>query len=308
MQTSKLNIILPLDALVRSVALNSKTGYAFFLGAGASVSSGIPDAASCIWQWKRAIFLSNHLDYNKLDLALPQSRMLIQSWLDAQGCYPALDSPEEYSFYAEVCYPILEDRRQYFQLLAEQATPSVGYQLLCLLAQAAIVSSVWTTNFDGLTIRTAMSIGTPFVFLPQAEPSWDASDGLLYAALHGDYRFSALKNTTDELREMDRTLRQMLISHLQDHHLIVVGYSGRDQSVMAALAEAYTTIGEGRLYWCGYPESVPDERVENLIAVARSYGRSAHYVPSQGFDDLLTRLALRCLPDELRQQANEWPR
>ena len=40
-----------------------------------------------------------------------------------------------------------------------------------------------------------------------------------------------------------------------------------------------------------------------LIGHARSHGRQAYYVESLGFDDLLTRLALHCLPEEARNAA-----
>src|SRR5262245_14837368 len=128
------NYTLTLDAFVRSVCINRSMPHAFFLGAGASIQAGIPDADTCVWQWKRDIYLTNHPGANELlqDVSLPETRAVVQSWLDAQGNYPSLGSPEEYSFYVERCYPIAEDRRQYFQRLSERARPTVGHHLLCL--------------------------------------------------------------------------------------------------------------------------------------------------------------------------------
>lgn len=37
--------------------------------------------------------------------------------------------------------------------------------------------------------------------------------------------------------------------------MIVIGYSGRDKSLMDALKETFTKKGSGRLYWCGYGET-----------------------------------------------------
>ena len=54
-------LLMPPDALVRAVEINRDTPHAFFLGAGTSLSAGIPDAETCIWQWKRDIYRSNHL-------------------------------------------------------------------------------------------------------------------------------------------------------------------------------------------------------------------------------------------------------
>src|SRR5438552_3230587 len=53
-------LILPLDAFVRSVGINKSTPHLLFLGAGASVSSGVPSAERCIWEWKRRIFLTRN--------------------------------------------------------------------------------------------------------------------------------------------------------------------------------------------------------------------------------------------------------
>src|SRR5207237_894645 len=52
-------LILSLDAFVRSIGVQ-RSPFEFFLGAGASTTSGIPSAEMCIWEWKRQIFLTNN--------------------------------------------------------------------------------------------------------------------------------------------------------------------------------------------------------------------------------------------------------
>lgn len=47
---------LDFDAFVRSFVQNP---FAFLLGAGASITSGIPSADDCIWDWKRMIYCSS---------------------------------------------------------------------------------------------------------------------------------------------------------------------------------------------------------------------------------------------------------
>ena len=85
--------------------------------------------------------------------------------------------------------------------------------------------------------------------------------------------------------------------------LIVCGYSGRDRSIMEALRAAMSKEGTGTLYWCGYGDGEIPEVVAELLTHARAQGRQAHYVPSLGFDDLMTRLAFYCLEGELRDAA-----
>ena len=52
--------VLELDGLVRSIGVNRESPHAFFLGAGASISSGVPSAGDCVWQWKHSIFATNN--------------------------------------------------------------------------------------------------------------------------------------------------------------------------------------------------------------------------------------------------------
>lgn len=304
------NLVLPLDAFIRSVGITKGTPHALFVGAGASISSGMPSGQMCIWEWKRAIFLTNNvgLEGQFTELSLTSVRQRIQRWLDKQGLYPPEGAPDEYSVYAEACFPIADRRRAYFQEKVRKAQPHTGYQLLCLLAEAELVKSVWTTNFDGLAARAAAA----YTLVPieigidsQERSLRAASKGeLVTVSLHGDYRYDRLKNTTQELQKQEALLEESLITEYQDTPVIVCGYSGRDESIMRSFSTAYGRKGAGTLYWCAQDvTSVPD-RVNELIALARKNGRDAYLVPIRGFDDLVTRLALHCLEDDGRKKAN----
>lgn len=287
-----------LDAFIRSVSINKESPHAVFLGAGASITSGIPSATNCIWQWKRNIFLTKNptqAGYYS-DITLPHIQRTIQDWLDGENVYPENGSDEEYGFYIEKCYPIPQDRRRYFQSIVENKKPYIGYQLLILLAEAGIIQTVWTTNFDGLVSKATQnsSLITPI------EVGLDSVDRLeriykrgelLCISLHGDYRYDALKNTEAELQTQDKKMRSKLIDNLKSSNLIVLGYSGRDHSIMAALEHAYSQPGDGRLYWCGLEGSEPNAAVERLLQTAKSNGRQAYYISTSGFDDVMYRFA-----------------
>ena len=124
------DLTLSVDAFVRSIAVNRHSPHALFLGAGASVTSGVPSAWTCMWRWKRDIFLTNNpgLEAQFRDLSVSSVQQQIQRWLDATGRYPAAGSTDEYSFYAEACYPVPENRRQFFQDLTAHARPHIGHQ------------------------------------------------------------------------------------------------------------------------------------------------------------------------------------
>jgi hypothetical protein len=87
---------LSLDALVRSVALRKSERHGVFLGAGASITSGVKSAESCIWEWKRQIFITQNvgLEPQFRDTSLPSVRERIQQWLDREGHYPAAASAQ----------------------------------------------------------------------------------------------------------------------------------------------------------------------------------------------------------------------
>jgi len=288
-------INLDYDAFLRSFKRNVDVPHSFLLGAGASVSSGIQSAYDCIWEWKKDIYLSKNInssDFYK-NYKTDAVRKSIQKWLDGEGIYPKLDSLEEYSFYAEKAYPISEDRRKYFFSLIENKEPYVGYRLLSLLAQNGIVKSVWTTNFDGLVVRSAhQNKLTPIeINLDNVDRIYrnQSSKELLSIALHGDYKFTTLKNTEKELDSQNVVFAEHLSNYHIDKNLVIIGYSGRDKSLMAALRNAFTKKGAGRLYWCGYG-ATPINEVIDLINSVRESGREAYYISTDGFDKTLIHL------------------
>lgn len=292
------SFILEQDQLIRSVEISKNEAFSVLLGAGASITSGIPSAEDCVWEWKKSLYTSRHgHDLSRLDIKSDQVKEKIQKWLDIQGTFPVAGAEEEYSFYIEECYPIEEDRRKFFQRICAQKQPSIGYKLLCLLHEMNIIQSVWTTNFDDLGISAARATN-----LVPIEISLDSIDRIFraqnraelpYIKLHGDYKYGPLKNTTVELARQDATFRMQLVNYLNDKHLIVSGYSGRDASVMEALRESYQQPGAGRLYWCGYGREVPSN-VAELLKLAQQSGRTAYYIPTDGFDSLFISLANTC--------------
>lgn len=301
-------VILELDAFIRTVGVNQKTPHNFFLGAGVSVTSGLPAVGTLVWEWKRRIFLSNNpgLEDQFSELSLPKVRERLQKWFDDRGGYPAIDSPEEYSYYIEKCYPIKESRRIFFEETVRRASPFIGYKLLCLLAEADFLRSAWTTNFDGLVAKAAAGFRvTPLEVGIDSQNrlgSAPQKGQLLSVSMHGDYRYDLLKNTEQELQEQEKSIRSGLISYMRSQPFVVCGYSGRDKSVMDTFQEAYSQRGAGALYWCGYGDEIPPNVLE-LIEYARSNGHNAFFVPTYGFDDLMQRLSSFCLENEFLTRA-----
>ncbi|NTW88723.1 MAG: hypothetical protein HGB26_06280 [Desulfobulbaceae bacterium] len=221
-----------IDTFIRSVGVNRGSPHAIFLGAGASITSGIPSAEKCIWLWKKSIFCTNNpgLEEQVSELSLPAVQDRIDRWLKVNGFSPD-KSQDEYSYFIEKCLPIADDRRRFFEHWIRKARPHVGYRLLCLLAEARLFRSIWTTNFDGLVARasadfdlTPVEVGSDCKERVFRQPE---QNELVCVSLHGDYRYDPLKNTSEELQSQEAELRNALISTLRTHSLIVNGYSGR---------------------------------------------------------------------------------
>lgn len=273
------NLHLDYDAFLRSIKRNIDVPHSFLLGAGASISSGIQSAYDCIWEWKRDIYISKNInaaEYYK-NHKNENVRISIQKWIDNHGGFPKIDASEEYSYYAEKAYPIAEDRRKYFFSLIENKEPYIGYKLLCFLAGQGIVKSVWTTNFDGLMVKAAHQNNlTPIeITLDNAERIFrnQSTKELMCIALHGDYKYSTLKNTDNELDSQHEIFQEQLANYHSDKNLIVAGYSGRDISLMNALKSAFSKRGTGRLYWCGHGDNMNIEVKELIKYVKKIWQR-----------------------------------
>jgi hypothetical protein len=299
---------LEIDALVRSINVNRNSPHAIFLGAGASITSGIPSAGECIWQWKRAIFCTRNpgLEDQVNELSLPIVRDRINHWLVANNYIPD-EGIDEYSYFIEKFLPIADDRRRFFEPWIRKARPHIGYNLLCLLAEYQIFHSIWTTNFDALATRAAANFD-----LTPIQVGFDCQDRvfrqptqneLVCVSLHGDYRYDLLKNTTEELQEQEKNLISALVETLRTQSLIVNGYSGRDASVMNSLHKALIeSPGTGKIFWCGFSDK-PTDSVTQLLIAANNAGRDAYFVPGAAFDDVMTRLSLHCLEGEKLSRA-----
>ncbi|MFN0039480.1 MAG: SIR2 family protein [Burkholderiales bacterium] len=272
-----------------------------FLGAGASISSGIPSAAACIWEWKRSIFLTKNpgLESQFSELSLPSVKDRIQAWLDAQRTFPDADAPNEYGFYINACYPRQDDRRAFFATYLAQAQPHTGYQILALMARVGTISSVWTTNFDALPARAAAGANVSTIEVGiDSQGRLDRlprAGELLSVALHGDYRYDNLKSEPQEIQNQEKYLLDAMATTFTRAPVIVCGCSGRDAAIMDALAKILSADSAAPFYWCNYSDEPPSSEVANLLEIADPNRARSAYVPGVGFDDLMRRLALHCL-------------
>lgn len=159
---------------------------------------------------------------------------------------------------------------------------------------------VWTTNFDRLVEDAAAAkfkttgrltdgdLNNPSTVVEAiSESRWP-----VYGKLHGDFQSRSLKNTASELQSQDETLRRALVDACRTRGLVIVGYSGRDESIMEALGHAIDQGGLPQgLYWFHRGDGEVFPAVSELIRKARAKRRDAHLVEAQGFDEAMSEVA-----------------
>lgn len=267
-----------------------------------------------IWDFKQRLYRSQkNLPPSAItDVSEPAVQRKIQTYFDETGMFPQAGAEIEYSTYFEATYHSPKDRRAYLDELIARGKPSFGHHALALLMAKDLCRIVWSTNFDRTLEDAAVERlgGTGrLVVADLKEPekirrAADENRWPVYGKLHGDYHSDTLKNTGAELRSQDEQMRRSLIDACRRHGLAVVGYSGRDASIMGALEEA---LDEGQgfpcgLFWFTRSQDVPYPAVTDLIARARALGIDGHLVQAESFDELFSDL-LRFLPQTADQLA-----
>ena len=286
----------------------------WFLGAGASASGGIPTANSLVWEFKRTLFCAAQKISLKTcdDLSNPLLQRRLDSYFRDLGTFPANGSPEEYASYFEATYPDPRDRRIKLEAFISGGHPSYGHLALAALMKMNKARVVWTVNFDRLIEDAAVQMfGTTSSFAVSAldnpqtalqainEGRWP-----VIGKMHGDFQSHRLKNTSQELRLQDAELRRGLLESLRRFGLIVVGYSGRDDSIMTTLHEAINN-GQGfpaGLFWFKRSDSSILPAVKSLLSKAEEHGIQAQLLEIETLDELLGDILkqLTQIPAELQ--------
>lgn len=292
---------IPLDDFARRFSLRAER-LMWFLGAGASASAGVPTATDMIWEFKQKLFVSQHRDAanSVADLSQPNICARLQAHVDSLGNLPRQGTPEEYAGLFEATYPAESDRQEFLQAKLSGAKPSYGHLALATLMHGRRCRLVWTTNFDTLiddacakVFDTTGALKTATLDAPDiAKQAIIGEHWPLQVKLHGDFRSRHLKNTSDELRHQDNQLKRMLVDSCQRNGLIVIGYSGRDGSIMNILREAAKNKDAfpSGLFWLHRKEEKPWPQVYNLLGEAQNSGTETSIVLVENFDETLRDL------------------
>src|SRR3990172_4641418 len=270
-------------ATVRQLAYKIKgTGkpaprFAFFLGAGASRQSGIITAGEMVRSFKEQIIAECCPE----DLKTQAEK---EKWLQDQDWYKHRGS--EYSKLFEKYEPKEIGRQRYIEAIIEGRTPSFGYVVLANLMASNYVHTVITTNFDDLMYSacTGYTDIRPIVYAygVLASEMRITAPRPKILKVHGDFLYSTLKNIDRETAAQDPNMARQVAQVLGEYGLIVVGYSGGDDSVMQILSQ----ISEKNdLYWCFHRGTKPNDSVKKLLK-----GKGGFLIEIPGFDEMMDEI------------------
>lgn len=265
--------------------------YALLLGAGASRSSGVPLASEMEDQFKATLFRTQTA-FDTIE-AFCKAR----PWDNGDGL-------SDYATLFGIIYDQPSQRTDYIYSCTKDARPTWGYMYLVNLLKHNKVNVIFTTNFDDLILEACHTHSDnvrPRVYAHEASIRGIrlTSSVPKIIKLHGDFLYDNLKNTDIETQKLEASTAQKLKQLSQEYGLVVVGYSGRDKSVMDAIEDSLKG-GAGfsyGVYWCVRKGDSISPRIQEL-----SKNSSVHLVEIDGFDELMAdmheHLGLT-LPDDL---------
>jgi len=267
----------------------------FFLGSGASVQAGIPTGTGLVWEFKREIYCTENevlLDTFK-DLQSEKTQNKLQKYFDKQNKHPEHFSPEEYSHYFELCYPTSVAREKFIQNKVRDINPTLGHLCLADLFLKNKVKCIWTTNFDEL-IESGIKTISPkksFSVFSSSNIKHSRCDSAFNSVikLHGDYRYDKLKNTTNELQDLEMSLQNKFKESLYNKGIVFIGYSGNDDSIMNVIEkhlEEKDFLKFG-LIWMTPSGVKLSNRAKKLMEKACNINEASCIVEIPNFDEIL---------------------
>lgn len=264
--------------------------FSLLLGSGASATSKVKTAMDMIREWREMLFAESGCKNR-------------DGWLAMQAWH---HHDDEYSLLFESVYDQPSQRRVYIEECLTDAHPNWGYVYLTSLLANRYFDVVFTTNFDDLINEAC------YLYSDGLRPIVAAHDSVIQGVrvtsgrpkiikMHGDFLYDNIKNTLAELETLEANTKRKLQQFAQEYGLIVIGYSGRDRSVMDTLdllLRDDENYKQG-VYWCKMVGDQMSDRLQSLLRRDRVY-----LVEIDGFDQFVAELheeTAKSLPQAIRR-------
>ncbi|MDR1409307.1 MAG: SIR2 family protein [Oscillospiraceae bacterium] len=152
--------------------------------------------------------------------------------------------------------------------------------------------NVWTTNFDELVEAGIKTLAPQHSFNVYSSANKSVAPHNTLSSvmkLHGDYRYDHIKNTPDKLQSLEANMQTAFAQALINKGLVVVGYSGSDESIMSVLERGFANPDflKYGLIWAIPTGVTPSERLTTLMELAYKSNENSGIIKIQGFDDFL---------------------
>jgi hypothetical protein len=247
---------------------NQGRGRAIFLvGAGCSVTAGIPAAPGvakhCALKLAR-VYSGGEFTGEDADAAL--------EWLQKSNRVElsgALAPKEDgshwgalYSYFFEFHLKSPNQQREVINEIIDDAEDGLNWAHACLgeLVERRYVHTVLTTNFDQLVLQGIIRTG----LLPVTADGLEALNRITgrpkrpqVVHLHGSMHTYNLRNSRAALSETSQDPGALSMVHgllQQCDLLVVVGYAGGEEGIMALLRDAARTMPQLVIYWVTYQQ------------------------------------------------------
>lgn len=250
--------------------------YAFFLGAGCSVTSGIPTAGALV----RERWLP------KLCRVRAPKGADVEEW--ARKTFPEYDPQTPSAFYGNVMKELFihpEERQHEIERLCDGRFPGFGYATLSSLVaiDGGCFNVVLTTNFDDL-MPDALYLFTkarPLVINHESLANYirPTRTRPLVVKLHGDNRLSP-QNISQETDVLKKDIETPVQTILHDRGLIFMGYGGNDKGIVKMLNSLPGNALPFGIYWISSTEPTGE-----ILPWLES--RQAVWVEKGDFDELM---------------------
>lgn len=260
----------------------------FILGAGASVSSGIPTGAQLVDEWL-------HTEHQRQTDGNETFENWVTKWA-SEGEKPIKDFNPKFParFYPQIFERIFTGRyAQAYESLDEKmkdSQPGIGYVSLAQILEFTRHKPVITTNFDNLVAEALYfySATRPLICGHESLAAFASANTIrpLVAKIHRDLFLNPINDAGTAI--LADNWKKALTEIFHSHTPIVIGYAGNDGSLMGFLNCLEPGTIHNTIYWCHLAgEQLRDEVLE---VVSKHHGK---LVRIDGFDQFMLKLHAR---------------